>query len=266
MQRSSFLPQARAALRRAYRYLRTLTRNRYFWIGLAGLGVVGLLGYVLLNNLLMPIYTRHEVAVRVPEVIDLPYEEAQQLLAAQDLRVGTVVQRSDPAHERNVVLDQNPPPNALVKPGRRIYLAVNTGEVPMVTVPRVEEISLREAEARLQAVGLRVTDSRPDSIPSPHPNTVTRQQPAPGEVVPEGSSVTLWYSTGLGETYVTIPNVTGMTVGEAQQMLLERKLRSVVVGLDDYDRLGEPVIQRQSREPGTRVREGFELRLFLREE
>ena len=79
--------------------------------------------------------------------------------------------------------------------------------------------------------------------------------------MPEGTKITLWYSTGLGNTYITIPDVTGMTVAEAQETLLRRKLRAVVIGREeDFDGLGEPTVKRQSRDPGTRVREGFELR------
>ena len=225
-----------------------------------------LAGYFLVNNLIMPAYTRHEVNVQVPDVRNQTFEEASDVLADHGLQAEKMVDRFNPSLPRGVIVDQIPPANDAVKPGRRIYLTVNSGEVPMVTVPSVKDFSLREAVNRLQAVGLEVQETRPDSIPSPHQNTVTRQRPAAGESIPQGSQVTLWYSTGLGDAYVTIPDVTGMTVEEARAVLLNRRLRAVAVGLENFDGLGEPIVQRQSREPGTRVREGFELRLFLTEE
>ena len=113
----------------------------------------------------------------------------------------------------------------------------------------------------LVALGLRVAETLPDSIPHPHENTVTRQQPVPGDSLPQGASVRLWYSTGLGNSFASVPDVTGLTVREAQQALLENKLRSVVIGAREDEDLAEQVVQRQSREPGTRVLEGFEIRL-----
>ena len=82
--------------------------------------------------------------------------------------------------------------------------------------------------------------------------------------MPEESGVTLWYSRGLGDRYVVLPDVTGMTISEARRTLLRRRLRAVV--LDRSEEVEDPVVLRQSREPGTRVREGFELRLFTKQE
>ena len=265
MRSSSFLHKSRDAARRSVRYLGTLAKNPYFWGGLGALIVVLFLGYAFVNGLMMPLFTRHDVTVEVPSVVEMTFEEAQQALARQDLQAERVVERFNPDLPRDVIVDQDPQPGDAVKPGRRVYLTVNTGEVPRVVVPAIEQLSLREAENRLQALGLTLKASRPDTIPSPHSNTVTRVEPAPGTSVERGSSVTLWYSTGPGDRYVAVPDVTGLTPQEAEETLLNRKLRSVVVG-STGDGLGEPQIRRQSPEPGTRMREGSEIRLFLTDE
>ncbi|MFQ5570047.1 MAG: PASTA domain-containing protein [Terriglobia bacterium] len=266
MKRSSFLHTLQDALKRGYRHVTSLLRNGYFWGGLAVLGILAFGAYFLVNNLIMPAYTRHDVTVRVPSLLNKSLEDAEHLLAEQGLGVGKSEQRFNPNFPRDVIMDQNPAPDAQVKPGRLIYLTINSGEVQIVKIPSVKDVSLREARSRLQILGLLVEEERPDSIPSPHRNTVTRQRPPAGEMVPKGSSVTLWYSTGPGEQYVTIPDVTGQTVSQAQEMLLDRRLRSVVLGLEAYEGVADPVVLRQSHPPGTRVREGFELRLFLKTE
>ncbi|ARA93798.1 hypothetical protein AWN76_011915 [Rhodothermaceae bacterium RA] len=264
-----------ASLSRWGRYLRSLLTNGYFLGGLAVLTLLGLGLYFVVNTLIMPAYTRHDVAVTVPDVRNQPFEEARQILARYDLQAERDVQRFNPNLPRDVVIDQNPPAASQVKPGRRIYLTVNSGRTPMVTLPNVVNLSLREASYRLQALGLTVQDVRPDSIPSPHRNTVTRQDPAPGDSLAKGSSVTLWYSTGLGDRYVDVPDVVGLQVEAARRQLLQQKLRSVVVdaparvhaGGDGTTPPSVPdstlVVVRQSQEPGTRVREGFEIRLFV---
>ncbi len=268
MERSSFLhnltDQLKTWAKRSYRYLRSLLGNGYFWGGLTGLLGVLLVLYLLFNHLIMPTYTRYQVTVRVPDVRNQSLEDARQILAERGLGVGKAEQRFDRDRQPNVILDQSPPPEAAVKPGRLIYVTINSGEIPMVKIPRVEGMSLREARNRLLAQGLTIEAERADSIPSPYNNTVTRQHPPAGETVPEESGITLWYSRGLGDRYVVLPDVTGMTISEARRALLRRRLRAVV--LDRSEEVEDPVVVRQSREPGTRVREGFELRLFTKEE
>lgn len=260
--------------------MRSLLTNGYFWTGLAVLFVVGLLLFLLFNNLLLPTYTRHDVARTVPDLLNEPYEEAVRELENLDLLVERQPQPFNPNLPRDVIVDQDPLPNTTVKPGRRIFLTVNSGTTPKVLVPRVQGMSLREARNRLNASGLKVGDVQSDSIPSPYANTVTRQEPAPGDSLQEGATVRLWYSTGLGDQYVQVPDLTGLSATQAERQLLDRKLRAVVVHVRPPVEEGEdetapaedqiPIdslrVLRQSREPGTRVREGFEIRLFVGEE
>lgn len=244
-----------------------LLNNPYLGVGLLVLLIAMLLGYLLVDRWIMPSYTRHGVVQYVPDVRQLSYEQAAQILQAQGLRPErSPTRRFRPDVPVETVLDQTPPPQAAVKPGRRVYLTVNTGRNLMITVPSVIGMSLREAVNRLNALGLRADDLRPDSIPSPYPQTITQQHPAPGDSAAEGSTVTLWYSTGLGERFVTVPDVTGRTVAEAQRILLAHRLRSVVVEPREFtETTGDTtrVVVRQSREPGAQVREGFEIRLFV---
>lgn len=247
-------------------YFRSLARNKYFWGGLAALVGCLFVLYLVVDQLLMPAYTRQGESVTVPNVVNQPIEQARAELEQQDLEVEVLVQRYNATFPRDVVIDQNPLPDAQVKPGRQIYITVNSGDVKRVSVPDLQGLSLREAVNRLRGIGLRVSETIPDSIPAPNVNTVTRQTPAPGDSLAEGANVKLWYSTGLGQEYVSIPDVTGLTVAEAETQLLESSLRYVVIGAEEGEDVSEEIVQRQSREPGTRVREGFEIRLYLEEE
>ena len=245
----------------------SLATNKYFWVGIGVLLVVTAVMYLVVNEVVMPSYTRHDVSVTVPRVVDRPFEEASQLLQRRDLQVERQRTRQyNPNVPRGEVLDQQPPANALVKPGRRIYLTVNAGQTPMVKMPDLEGTSVREAKNQLMALGLKAGNVRADTIPAPYPNTITKQRPAPGDSLREGSSVQLWYSQGLGNEYTTVPDVTGMRVPQAQRALLNRKLRSVVVDADPDMDLSQEQVRSQSREPGTEVREGSEIRLFVQRE
>ena len=254
-----------SAIKKIWAGIVSLATNKFFVIGIFAMIILAGLGYLAIDRLLMPSYVGYNVAVTVPDVKELPIEEAKMQLDRMDLKVEVESGRYNPLLPRNVVVDQNPQPNMYVKPGRRIYLTINTGATPEVTVPSLEGISLTLAQNFLFAAGLKAEESdiRPDSIPHPNPNLVTRQFPAAGAIVKEGSRVRLRYSTGHGKNYVTLPSVVGLSAGEAQRLLLSMKLRSLVLGAGDYpDPLGLTV-KTQSHAEGTRLKEGYEIRLFV---
>ena len=206
---------------------RALLNNGYLWKGLGVFVALITVVYLLFNYFLMPAYTRHGVSISVPDVLDYSYEDAANAVVAQGLRPEEVQLRK-PDLPRNVVIDQNPSPNSRVKPGRRIYLTVNSGDTSTVVVPRVDGFSVREARNRIMIQGLAVENVFPDSIPSLHANTITRQEPRSGTRVPPGETVTLWYSTGLGDQQVLVPDITGRTVDDARQFLLLRRRPGIV--------------------------------------
>ena len=256
-----------ASLTATWRWLVTLCTNPYFWSGLGVVVLVVGLSYLAVDRWLMPNYTRHGVSVEVPDVTEEPYEEAATRLSDSNLRVEREpAQQYNPNVSQDEVLDQNPPAGMTVKPDRRIYLTVNEGRESMVEVPALEGVSIREAQNQLLSMGLQPGFTEADTIPAPYPNTVTWQVPVPGDSVAEGTSVTLRYSQGLGSEYATVPDVRGMTVRQARHVLLNDKLRAVVVDADDDLHPAEDTVRAQGRDPDEEVREGSEIRLFIETE
>ena len=104
-------------------------------------------------------YTHHGEAYMVPNVKNKTLNEAQQALSNQKLK-GLVI---DSSYVKGVpdgmVLDQNPAGGARVKEGRTIYLTVTTSKVPLVKLPDlIDNSSLRQAEAKLKAMGFKLTE------------------------------------------------------------------------------------------------------------
>jgi hypothetical protein len=265
-----------STFRSALEWLRLLGKNRYFWGGMGIVVAIGLVVYVAVDSFIMPSYTRHDVSIQVPSVESLPYEKAEARLSKRDLQVQRQVGRYNPNVDTGIVVDQTPLPRSEVKPGRRVYLTVNSGEIPTVRLPDLTGMSVREARNRVTSLGLDVGAVQEDPIPSPYANTITKQEPSPGDSLQEGNPVDLWYSTGLGDTQVEVPNVVGQTLEVARQFLLRRELRSVVVDTSTTEETDAPdpsaaprdtsettlYVRRQARPPGSRVRAGTEIRLF----
>lgn len=247
-------------LKRLYNHI----RNPYLLAGIAGLLLVGAIIYVMVSFWIMPAYTQHGVTVTVPDLRGGTAEEASSRLERFELSA-EFIQLRKPNMPKGVVIDQSPTPQSRVKPGRRIYLTVNTGDTTTVVVPNIEALPVREAQNQLMTNDLLVGMVQPDSIPSAHANTITRQEPEAGMRVAARTPVNLWFSTGLGERVVTVPDVTGLIAAEATQRLLDERLRSVVLDHIAADGV-EPVIARQSPPAGTQVREGFEVRLHIERE
>lgn len=211
----------------------------------------------------MPTYTRYDVAVTVPDVREQSLDEARAAVSRAGL-VSETIQLRKPNMPRDVVIDQSPGPLARVKPGRRVWLTVNSNDTTTVLVPNLEALPVREAQNTLMINDLIVADVLPDSIPSAHANTITRQDPEAGSQVPPRTPVTLWVSTGLGDNFVEVPDVVGMDVELARQFLLESNLRSVVLGsMTGPTRQTETPVSGQSPAAGASVREGYEIRLRI---
>ena len=252
----SFFSDFDDRLVRGVRWMRPVVTGGTFWLGLLTIigAIVGL--YLVMNYVVMPVYTRQGVEAKVPEVRELPFEQASNIMEDRGLRPERRDQPYNPSVPRDVVVDQNPAPNASVKPGRRIYLYVNSGPQQMVTVPDVLTLSQNLAKSQLTELGLTDVEIRKDSIRSPYEGTVTRQRPEPGSSVASRAKVTLWVSPGLGSESVDVPDVRGLAPVDAR-----RELTRAGLWVDPTRSVGGTVT-RQEPVPGSEARQGTEVRIY----
>jgi beta-lactam-binding protein with PASTA domain/predicted Ser/Thr protein kinase len=96
--------------------------------------------------------------------------------------------------------------------------ADNGDDPTLVTVPNVVGQPADQAEAALEAEGFRVTRAT-DASTEEQRDLVIAQDPPGTEQAEEGSEVTI--TIGGGPETATVPDVTGRTVDEASQLLIE---------------------------------------------
>lgn len=102
-------------------------------------------------------YTLHGQYIAVPDVSGMYEEEAGQVLAAAGLKYEVLDYKYDKMMVEGGVIEQKPKPGSYVKDGRKIYLTLNSGKVPMRAVPDVaDNSSLRAAESKLKAAGFKL--------------------------------------------------------------------------------------------------------------
>lgn len=106
----------------------------------------------------LSIYTHHGEAITIPNLKLKNVQEAEALLKHLGLQVvvaDTGYMKTLPA---DCVLEQSPKAGQRVKSGHVVYLTVNSSQSPMITLPDViDNSSLREAMAKLQSMGFRLT-------------------------------------------------------------------------------------------------------------
>lgn len=102
-------------------------------------------------------YTHHGETIQVPDVKDQSVSDARYNLN----KAGLDAVIADSSYNRSAppgaVLEQTPAPGSKVKSGHAIYLIINTTSTPTIPMPDIaDNSSLREAEARLRALGFKV--------------------------------------------------------------------------------------------------------------
>jgi hypothetical protein len=136
----------------------TFERNRSFWIQI--IAMVATLIIVPIGVLCwLDFYTHHGEAVTVPGVKGKMWNQALHEIEANQLRALVVDSSYVKGQPTGCVLEQNPAGGAQVKEGRTVYLTINAKSAPTIAMPDVmDNSSLRQAEAKLRAMGFRLTD------------------------------------------------------------------------------------------------------------
>lgn len=202
--------------------LKQILTNKYFYIGTFSLMLFGAAFLYVADNFIMPYYTNYNEGVTVPDVTRISLEEAEALLTDYGLRFEVADRRANSAYPANYVIDQSPSADNIVKPNRKIYLTVNNEVKPQVVVPNVVDLSLRNAEIQLQNYGLEV-GSR--SYESSRFKTIIRQSISGGTTVQKGTVIDLVVGDGFGSRIITVPEIIGLRLPEAQLKLREAGFR-----------------------------------------
>jgi beta-lactam-binding protein with PASTA domain/predicted Ser/Thr protein kinase len=189
-------------------------RHRVGWFILAillALGVIAGLVAFLYNRL--GTTTTTDLVV-VETVINKPFSEAEGILKSQGLTVERV-DVDNPTVQAGIVFQQDPAEGAKVDPGTAVKLTVSKGK-GTVALGDLRTKTQAEATAALDKLGLKWTIATAQS-PDVAQGLVISQDPPPGDVNIEGTTVKLVISAGPGQ--ILIDNVTGLDQAKAAALL-----------------------------------------------
>jgi beta-lactam-binding protein with PASTA domain len=141
-------------------------------------------------------YTRHGTDVMIPDFIGM---DSQELLEKKDISKDYIIVVSDYIFDKNIkpgiVLKQDPHVGEMVKKGRKVYVTVASNTPPKVIMPQLQDVSLRQAEIMLKAIGLEL--GQVIYKPSPYENAVLEQ-------LYKGRAILAGTEISMGETVVLV--------------------------------------------------------------
>jgi beta-lactam-binding protein with PASTA domain len=180
-------------------------------------------------------YTHHGESEIVPDLRGSYMEEAEIVLAKKGLYAKVIDSVYVSGKKLGTIVDQIPAPNSSVKSNRPIYIIINSRQVRQITLPNVNDVSFRQADAMLQSLGISVSGT--ESAPSEFKDLVIEvkylgRTILPGTRIPDGSSVVLVVGSGLGSVEAPVPAIKGKTLEAATE---ELSTAGFVVGAVQYD-------------------------------
>ena len=204
------------------------------------------LGLAVASFIAMALGTRHSARRTVPDFVGLRMNDAEYFAGRRDLQIIVNDSLHVSAYPGGVVLDQLPKGGVVVKPGRKVYVTINSLRQQMVVVPYVAGRSLRQAKNMLETAGLTIDHL--EYVEDIATNYVLGEVVDGVEVLEDslevrtemGSGVTLRVGVAPNDTGTIVPQLLGRTLFEAKSRLWESGLN---VGEIEFEE-GMPALER----------------------
>ena len=225
-----------------------------------------------LSLLFLKVYTHHGQLLVVPNYKGLSQKEVVTLSKKKNLRYQVIDSSYIYNTTPGTVLEQYPSSGNKVKEKRVIYLTIASVTPEIAPIPKVIDVSLREAQSRLENSGFKI--GRVSYRPSEFINLVLEQRfqnkvLLVGTKLPKGTPVDLVVGRGLSNVRTNIPSLIGLTFENAQSELYGLNLNTGALIYDNsvvtsYDSLNARVWkQSPDNHLETTVEEGTSFDLWL---
>lgn len=228
--------------------------------------MTSLLGFAFLK-VYLPYYTHHGETVSVPELSGYEFEEAIQLLEDTELQYEVSVDSGFSAElPALAILKQIPEASSQVKTGRKIYLTLNARNAPLIRMPNLVNMPLKNVQEILSNIGLVRGDIV--YVPDIGINVVLEQRyrgvsVKEGFEIPKGATIDLVVGDGMGNQLLLVPELSGLEEEEAEFLILGSGLR---VGDKNYaasDSVPAGRVFLQSPPAGMQVRTGELINIWI---
>ncbi|MGA5122759.1 Stk1 family PASTA domain-containing Ser/Thr kinase [Streptomyces pseudogriseolus] len=234
-------------------------KNNTSTILLVVAGVLVLIGAVLIGRWAISGDSVDNSTVAAPNFVGETKADAQKRAANTDLQLAFTEKPCEDQVKGNIC-DQDPAAGTTVEKGDTINLVVSTG-APKVAVPSVIGDSVEDAKAELEGEKYGFVVEVEEEISGEEPGTVIEQNPALGEEVEKGTTVTL--TVAKAEEKATVPNVLGKTCDEATAQMTANDLTGTCVQEETDDPNLVDKVTRTSIAANTQVSKNTTVTIFI---
>ena len=194
-----------------------------------GIAVVAMFGLLYLTDkVIMPWYVNAGAEAEVPDVVGMPFADAEEVLKKKGFEVLRDEPRFSDQVPAGVVLMQLPYGGATTKKGRRIYLTESRG-VELISMPNLVGRPLREARITLMRQGFEIGEIEYEFNDTIMRDLVYEQSVPAGVGARPATEIDLMLSKGPSTRYSMMPNLVGLSLDEARTRLASAGLTLGVV-------------------------------------
>ena len=174
--------------------------------------------------------------VRVPNLVGLRFETALSQYADLNVRIEQAEVAYHSEFPPGVIFYQDPRAGRSIREDGVIRVNVSGGQAVIPSLENFENQTVDRATRRLLDLGLEyeIVRQHDSNVFAGH---VIRTNPSAGAEVRAGSTVTVYVSLGPDVVMRDVPDVTGMPIAQARQML---ELFSLRVGYVTYEQSEQP--------------------------
>jgi len=212
------------------KFLLTKKFWRHFLLAML-ISIVILLGTLVV----LKIYTHHGQAISVPNLTGLTLDEVTDVIESRRLRFHVLDSIFSDDVPRGTVVKQNPRPNSKVKTNRRIFITLNAINQERVAMPRLLDLSDRQAKLALENAGLLLGEisyrphyARGSVLQQKYNGSVIKES----TMIPKESKIDLVLGMGLSDEKTKVPDLIGLDLVLAKEAIQQRYLN---FGLATYD-------------------------------
>jgi eukaryotic-like serine/threonine-protein kinase len=224
--------------------------------------------------LFLKIYTHHGQSIVVPSYKGLSNKEVVILSKKKNLRYQVIDSVYIFDAVPGSVIEQYPSAGDRVKQKRIIYITIASVTPEIAPVPKVIDVSLREAQSRLENSGFKI--GLVTYRPSEFYNLVLEQRfqnktlPV-GTKLPKGTSIDLVVGKGLSGELTSVPSLFGLTLDDARSRLYDLNLNTGALIYDNtvitsYDSMNARIWKQSPDSKVTSVEQGTSFDLWLTNE
>ena len=225
-----------------------------------------IVGFIVVNYLIMPAVVGKGEDVPVPALLGLDLKDAQNVVKSNGLVFNITGYQYDTLYQKNRIIFQDPKPDNIIKKGRKVSVIVSLG-IKSYTMPYIQGIPLKNGLEILKKMninnGINKIYTSSDSLPK---GFIVSTIPKSDETIDPGSIITIFVSKGSATDTLIMPNLIGLNLKMAVDTL---KSLNLILTSVDSDTTVDSILSKvilQYPENGTNLAPGDSVNIVIRRE